>query len=657
MRALFVAAVVLAAGCAHDQRFREPRGPLERSLLLRELDRDGEVRPLSAPGEHGASRVPQPATIDVDSIVELALDKSVLAAGQTAGGGERLAQLRQEAAELTRLAEQAAALGAAEAQVVRMLQATLAAATDAEQLAARRQFTAAKRAFGAAEEQFIAQLEELYPRTSTQFTELDRAMQGRRAYQGLRQYLQQRVAGFDAAQQRAVGELAAKATTLRMTALLATPGSEPVPIHLPGYDQIADGQWRPFDRTGLKLSPAEREQLRASWQATVQLSQTLQRLADGDATTAELLRAAAPALAARFEQFVSAAAGIADGLRDPQFAAALHTMVEQLPQLTAVLRRALGAGASAGLSRLQQQVQAIGAVIELRDRAVTLAQRWRAVRPQDLPALVDATWALVDAVQDLPLDLELPGPDALMALLQAHVDDLSTELRQTLRTDASLAAFRAAADRVLAVVGPLLQAGKELLATLPGKPGLTTPVPLPQTPDVPLEDAQNTLLDLTHTSCQPGDEVQLHASMLQAGREIDRADASFRIEALGWRARLSPAVVLLRPDQLDGAAERFGFAPTLSWLHSYQPRPDEGGAFAALARGLQPALGIHAAFLNFEPDREIEIGLGATLALWQGRLQFGAGCNLMATGDGDGRYYYFIGSDLISLLQDLGVGR
>jgi hypothetical protein len=51
------------------------------------------------------------------------------------------------------------------------------------------------------------------------------------------------------------------------------------------------------------------------------------------------------------------------------------------------------------------------------------------------------------------------------------------------------------------------------------------------------------------------------------------------------------------------------------------------------------------------------IGLGTTLSLWDDRLQFGAGYNLMAESNEDGQFYFFVGSDLIGLLQTIGIGK
>ena len=77
------------------------------------------------------------------------------------------------------------------------------------------------------------------------------------------------------------------------------------------------------------------------------------------------------------------------------------------------------------------------------------------------------------------------------------------------------------------------------------------------------------------------------------------------------------------------------------------------------SRATRVGLGIHATFLNFETqnNESIQIGLGGTLGFWENRLQFGVGYNLMSESRDDGRYYGFVGSDLIGLLQAVGVAK
>ncbi|GEM_PF-5824649 len=185
-------------------------------------------------------------------------------------------------------------------------------------------------------------------------------------------------------------------------------------------------------------------------------------------------------------------------------------------------------------------------------------------------------------------------------------------------------------------------------------------VPSPHTLDVPVDDLQDTLMDLPRVRLVPGDEIVFRAALKEGDKEIERTAASFKVKRLGWYAELSPAVVLVKPAELEGGSDDFRFAPALSWLHHYVPRPEEDEWYTALLRTLEPAIGLHSIFTNFEPEgggEAIQVGLGITLSFWRGRLQFGSGYNLMADSDDEGRYYLFVGTDLIGLLQTLGLDR
>ncbi|MDH3592642.1 MAG: hypothetical protein OER88_12225, partial [Planctomycetota bacterium] len=177
---------------------------------------------------------------------------------------------------------------------------------------------------------------------------------------------------------------------------------------------------------------------------------------------------------------------------------------------------------------------------------------------------------------------------------------------------------------------------------------------VPEAFDVDLDDLENTFLDLKRVPAQRGDVIEVTATLKQPGKDEKSFTTSFKTTHYGWHARLSPGVVLVRPDQLSGRSNKFRFAPTLAWIHRYSPRPSKG---QTVLESLQPGVGIHAAFLDFDADSEVQIGLGATVSFWEDRLQFGAGYNLMADSDNDGRIYYFVGSDLIGLLQTIGLAK
>ena len=102
---------------------------------------------------------------------------------------------------------------------------------------------------------------------------------------------------------------------------------------------------------------------------------------------------------------------------------------------------------------------------------------------------------------------------------------------------------------------------------------------------------------------------------------------------------------------MSGSDDSGGFSTALNWMWSYGPRDDDADPY--LSRSLVWGIGLHAVFLNFGPDHDAEIGLGVTGSLWDQHLQLGAGYNAMADREEDGRFYYFLGSNLIPLLQAL----
>ncbi len=173
----------------------------------------------------------------------------------------------------------------------------------------------------------------------------------------------------------------------------------------------------------------------------------------------------------------------------------------------------------------------------------------------------------------------------------------------------------------------------------------------------PIEAAPPTRLELERTIAQVGDRITLRSTLLDAeGATLGQpGESRFRIAQLGWHASYHPSVVLARPFEQDAADANFRFTPGVAWLHTYTPRYDEEGFWADLMRATEMNLGPHALLLQFDSETEVEIGLGATIGLWDGVLQFGAGLNLMADG-GKGREYFYVGSSLIPLVQAVEQG-
>jgi hypothetical protein len=89
-------------------------------------------------------------------------------------------------------------------------------------------------------------------------------------------------------------------------------------------------------------------------------------------------------------------------------------------------------------------------------------------------------------------------------------------------------------------------------------------------------------------------------------------------------------------------------------MHRWDPRPEDTGLENNFLRALQPSVGIHAAFLNMFPEKEVEIGLGITAAFGSDMIVLGGGYNVFHEGKRNGDWYYFIGTSLIPILQKIG---
>jgi hypothetical protein len=178
---------------------------------------------------------------------------------------------------------------------------------------------------------------------------------------------------------------------------------------------------------------------------------------------------------------------------------------------------------------------------------------------------------------------------------------------------------------------------------------------VPEAFEIDIEDLRDTYLDLRRVAGSVGDTITVRTRLKKPGVNPIESVASFELTHYGHHARIVPSVVLVRPDEIASGEDDFGFAPAVGWMHYYNPRPENDGWFANIARPLQLSAGLHAIFLNF--DNSSGIGLGGTLSFWNDRLQFGAGYNLSASSSDEGEVYYFVGSDLIGLLQTVGIGN
>ena len=322
----------------------------------------------------------------------------------------------------------------------------------------------------------------------------------------------------------------------------------------------------------------------------------------------------------------------------------------------------------------------IVSTLEFLVKAKTLYKRWLAVQTVDSMVLIMDSVSFLSkfdrTVQNFTRlaeeDLGNLAPDIetiLKRLLQEKFKGLTDEAKNTLLQVAKSPQGQALQEDIGSYyrdLTSLLDFSKRVVQVLNVVRGtVAVGTRVPESLNVPLEKVKDTFIDLKYTPRLVGDTVTIRATLSKGEEEdvLDKTTASFQVSQFGLYGKLSPAVVLVKPTELKGGSDDFRFSPILSWMAHYAPRPKETGVWIDAQRVFRGAIGIHSALLHFDgtDSDSVQLGLGGTISFWENRLQFGGGINLMADSVDDGLIYYFVGTDLIGILQTIqtttGIGN
>jgi hypothetical protein len=660
---------LLLVGCAATGKYVEPRGDLDRSLYYREKDVRGNPHEISS-AEPGAlkttpTRVPQPALVDRNSMIEIIVLKEHFAKRELTPD-----QLKTSTELLLQKQRVTNALGLLD-EVVQARQRAI----EAYRTGGLAEFTQAKKDAATIERSLLSKLTNIWPDGTDEYYRLEEVYDPPH-FSALQGFLQEKIAAIEAADSEFSRQVKNRRRELSLEAFLNSPGKETVAIHLEGYDLIQEGTLQRHDRFGLALSAEEKQRLNTQVKATQDLAAALERLRRNEATLNETVREIRTSLAPHIAEIIEDAEDLVRRLDSAKlkerqketgrlFEAYLDAVEEQNQDLFRQKIDDLKQERDKFLTNLPSEAaQFAEAVRTLIEDAKELKQNWEKATPATLVQLVADTAKAATRFDQLTVRLPEMAADAhrtAAAVLEKAAAGVGAAERDILLNIPEAHALRndlatyfvdfKTASRLVAKIAVVLQ-GAEI------KPVAAIPdASLPFR--VPVEDVKNTFFNIEKTPRLPGDSITIKGTLYSGEEEIiDTSSAEFLVEKLGYYAELSPAVVLIKPDELEGGDDGFRFAPVLSWMHHWAPRPEESGVFNDFSRAFDPALGIHSAFTNFNSDTSddsIQIGLGATLSFWNNRLQGGVGYNLMADSTDQGRYYYFIGSDLIGILQTMGI--
>jgi len=664
-RAFILVLIIAATGCANRSTFIEPSSRADRMLFFAEQDRMGEMHPISSTTleDKETTRVPSPALVDIDSLIHINVRKPPGTPAQDLFRGE------------------ADALATDKASVLDLMQ-KLDDVIDARQNAfdAYRggnpgdDFDKLVIDSSQMTRDFIKKFLERHPRDSDVYKAATKAV-GKGGLHKLKPFLQSEIDDIQKKDELIKDRARLRSTSLVLEAFLDAPGDELTALHLKGYDNLAEGRVATRNRTGLKLSEQEREDLSRQIKATEDIARTLDSVRAKEKSlqigVRDTLVIVAPELAKQVEE----AEMIAGRLRDPQRIANMKADLQratemaksQTDNLSDNMRIRLDALTATLGTVLKEEAGGLEEVLLIIANASQVEQDWDRVREaHNLEAIPDLLGRMDDLNRSInKAFIKLPGwlrdaGDISELLLSGQVAGVqgdvseafvswieSSAVTETMSGAQSYYADIQKGIGVINEVGRILKIGSVDVARIAPN--------VPEAFHVDIEQLQDTLLDLRRVPGEDGDTILVRARLYDPGREPTEATSSFEITHYDYFARLVPSVVLVRPDEIASGADGFRFAPALGWMHHYRPRPEADSWYANFARPLQVAAGMHAIFLNF--DNESGIGLGGTISFWNDRLQFGAGWNLSAQSSDEGRHYFFVGSDLIGLLQAVGIGN
>ncbi len=705
MKRLNIAAVLalaLAAACQGPGPRAAPRQTLEKSVFFAERDERGHehaisARPAADPeataegmpaSAEAAAREPEEpaprvasvadgATLDVNSKLRIELRL-----GQIDGGLDdaALAELEAQAQALTSALEQIATYVENEARAAETWLRYQSLDEDARaESPEERAFIEARRARAEAELAFLEPIRELWPRTDPALAAeraraeqiVDRLESGEdqsTVVVEMNALLQERVKSWSRAAKRLETDSSAEIESrrLRIEAFVipSDPQAKPQAVHVPGYDDLDVGQVQRIDPFGLALSEEERARLVELMSASKELAAALERIRTGQQTWQEAFLETRSALGQRFAELARLAGELdADSVR-ARVETTRSTLKAFIDAAQPILPELIAERAPQWREKLATMLEPsseIAALAGLARDLTELARRWRTAEPNDMEALLVDSAAAATRIEELLSSGDLPQQlnafsEQLETFLASEISSLSEEAQARLRDAAQpllldLAAWRTFADEIRSALEALAA-----FLGLGGPPPIHLDLVSPASFSVPIDSAPDTTIDLLTARRRAGDRLRVRARLL-AGEGEDAQDAAepleatFELEQLGWHANYVPAVVFVTADEVAGATDSGGFSASLSWQWSYGARDDEHDPY--LSRLLGWSAGLQATLLAFAPDNDPEIGLGVSLGFWQNRILLGAGYNLFADSNDDGRYYYTIGSSLIPLLQAL----
>ena len=172
----------------------------------------------------------------------------------------------------------------------------------------------------------------------------------------------------------------------------------------------------------------------------------------------------------------------------------------------------------------------------------------------------------------------------------------------------------------------------------------------------PLEDLEPAELDLRYSGIVVGDHISITVDIQSIESDTSKTRLNppavvYNMETTfaGWHRKYQSSIVFSQTRQgPKSEAFQSNFALALEWHHYDRFSPN------SFLNKLDFAFGLHAAFLEHDADENFEMGGGVNISVLQGLIRAGYGYNISTKENNE---YWFVGFGLFSMLgqiRDLG---
>jgi len=660
---------LLTSGCASVSSYTRAQNSLDRGIRFVENPTRGkDIDISSAPGQ--GLVVPKGVEVDVNSTIQISIQKD--AVNLPAGTVEDTNTSKVLQTKIQRLQTMVAAL----ADVIEARGKALESYKKTEGLPLAsliktqeyKDFLTSRDASNKLESSFLKTSRDLWQVGLFPLSEEDfDAKFADSTYGEVGKVIQTELDSTETAWKTTQDRLKQKALSLRLEAFLEKPDGDPVAIHLDNYDTLDQREAKYKD--SFVLDQADWATLQKQYKETVALAKQAERVRKGEASLGDSLKDTGIAGLQRLvtlgeeispllkENWSEVGNGIARDISEAQLIvenvvrnSALAEVGSITVQLEDMKRVALS---------VPPLIEAQGVIGELK----TLHAEWRTVTPENLPELIEKsqgavkkasqTFSRLDKSQFGTFQIALSSS---LAMLEMRPQEIPQEVWQNINSEferqGTLRRLRELYARALAVKS-FAEGLKAELALLGIKPSLSD-LRVPEAREVLWADAPDTQIDIQRTPRSIGDRLHVISTLKMDDKGYMKSHAVFDVQQFGWHSKLAPSVILAKPFNPRSDFDRdFKFAPAVVLLRRYYPRDSGNSAWDKVSRCLEMGYGLHATFLDQNPQKELEVGLGVAVSFWEDRLVAGGGVNLMD----NSRTYFYIGSNLIPILQALGYGQ